>query len=333
MVTVEDTELEGITAVESQEGPGKARAREASETPLEELGLQGDIESPLKRAGLITVQDLLDKLETNEKIEGIAGQRRKRIRARLIEEGFLLPEGGEAEAEQKRAAKEEIERDDAGDRPVPAASAEATAAEEKKKEAISAGRKTSAEPPILFTMKVWVDEQYKPQRTDLVRSGIRKSVPGLNLQGLIPFVEEYIKPPVAVESSVAPEALTISDVQIYRAGVRGGADFTLGPGEAFTVKVRFRLLDEKLISLAAQKPAYQLQLYTNEITSGTSKQCETESETKPRHLVPDQVEYEPKITVSGLSPGIHRLITVVTLQLPGTMLGHYDGPLIRVKEG
>ena len=69
-----------------------------------------------------------------------------------------------------------------------------------------------------------------------------------------------------------------------------------------------------------------MKVYANEVATGkgmllTAYRAE---------LTQDVVEYTAPGEVLGLSPGLYRLLTVVTLGVPIEMAGYYDKTIIRV---
>lgn len=329
MGTAEGTESKEKLGKENPESPSNTKAA-AGEVPLKELKLSTFVANRLAEAGLLTAQDVMDWLEAGEKINGIGGGRLEEIQKKLADGG--LTESGSEEAEEMPGTSAGEATEDVGETAaaIVTEAGSSGASKTEKAEAPSAQpNKARDDGPILFALRVWLNKQGRPERTVLQHhhSQRRKSVLDLDLQGLVPFIEEFMSLPVAPVPTAAPEPPHIAEVRASRAGERSNTILRLEPGEAFEVNVRFWMRDEDLISLTPQGPDYQVRIYAIEVTSGISRPLATH----PGHLSPDRTYYDPLIAVPGLPPGVHRLLTVVTVQLPGEMLDRYDGPLIRVE--
>jgi len=327
MGIAEGTESKEKRGTENPESPSQTKAA-AGEVPLEQLGFSTYVTNRLAEAGLQTAQDLIDRLEAGDKINGIGDESLKEIQKKLAEGGVMESGSEEAEEMPGNSAAEATEDVEEMAAAIVTEAGSPGDSRSKNAEAPSAlPNKVRDGLPILFALRVILDEQGRPERTELILGKRKKSVSDLNLQRLVPFIEECISPPVVPVPTDAPEPLHISEVRASRIGERSNAILRLEPGEAFEVSVRFRMRDEDLISLTSQRAAYQLQIYAIEVTSGVSRPLGT----YPGHLSPDRTYYDPLIKVPGLPPGIHRLLTVVTARLPGERLDRFDGPLIRVE--
>jgi hypothetical protein len=347
MAAQEDVKHKGPAAKVIAKAPPTAASAVASEMSLEDLGLSTNVMNPLTAAGLKTVQDLLDKLRQGGKIPGIAGRRLGEIHQQLAEKHFLELEDEEAEVERESQAQGEAEQARAEPERAPAEAGKAIETEAENTEPPSAARgEKTEERPVSFRVRVTVDEQGKPLRTEIQPAKQDKEpgrFPGLDGQELTTYMERYISalvtpepvtrpaPPPARAEAPAPGhrepaiSLTVSDVQVSRAGVPGVAALVLSSGEAFVVQTHFRLGPEAL-SLTAQEPSYELQVYAREVTSGTSALLATDKGSLAR----DALEYPVKMQASGLAAGLYRLLTLVTLGAPVNMLGHREGPIIHV---
>jgi len=323
----------------------------ANEMSLEDLGLSTRWVNALTKADLKTAQDVLDTLTQGEKvflsIHDIGEKALKEVREQLAEKGLLVLKDEEAEVEQERQAQGKAEQVRAEAERALAEARRATRAEAENTDLppTTPGEKAE-EQPVSFHVRLTVDEQGKPLRTQIqpVKQDIKAGKHlGLNGQKLATYMERYIsslvtpeptippaRPPAEVEAPT-PEplepavSLTVSDVQVFRAGVPNVAALVLNPDEAFVVQARFRLSPEAL-SLTAQESAFQVRVLARELTSGTS----TLLATHKGSLARDVLEYPVKTQAPGLSPGLYRLLTLVRLQAPINMLGHYERPIIRV---
>lgn len=330
----------------TEEAPETAEAPVASEMSLEDLGLSTRVVNVLTGAGLETAQDLLDKLAQGEKIPGVGDKRLEVIRKRLAEMRFRESEDEEAKVEQERQARAEAEQARAeAERAPPEARKAMEAKAENREPPPAAPAEEAAEEQVSFIVRLTVDEQSRTQLTHVEHreSGRRDNFPGLNIQRLAAFMKECISAPVTPEPTPPPApppvgveaptpeplepaiSLTVSDVQVSRVGVPGVTALVLNPDEAFVVQARFRLSPEAL-PLTAQESAFQVQVLARELTSGTPTLLAIPKES----LVRNVLEYPVEVEVPGLSPGLYRLLTLVTLHAPINMLDHYEGPIVRV---
>jgi len=345
MAAQEGMKRKSPAAKVTEEAPETAEAPVASDGSLEDLGLSTRVVNTLTHAGLRTVQDLLDKLDQGEKIEGIGDKSLERIHKRLAEKSFRLPEGKEAEVEQERQAPSETEKAKAEAERALAEARKAMEAEAENREPPPAAPGEKAEQqPVSFNVRVTVDEQGKPLRTEIqpvTRDRKAGKYLGLNGQELAAYMERYISALVTPEPTIAPVppparveapmleplgpaiSLTVSDVRVFRAGVPGVRALISSSGEAFVVEARFQLHGPEALSLTAQESAFQVQVYAREVTSGTSTLLTTQRVS----LVEGVLKYTAQMQLPGLSPGRYRPLTVVRLL---NMLGHREGPIVHV---
>jgi len=204
-----------------------------------------------------------------------------------------------------------------------------------------------AEQRVSFAVRLTVDEQGHPLWTEVEhpKSGTTDKFPSLDVQRLAAFMKACIGPGVIPELGVPPApmpveemsahelrtpttGLAISNVQTFRMGDPGLATLTLSPQEAFMVQASFRLQDPEASSLAAKETLYEIKLYANDVNRGKSLLMTTYRE----NLVKGVLEYTTQLQVTGLSLGLYRLLTLVTLQAPINMAGYYEGPVVEVVE-
>jgi hypothetical protein len=262
----------------------------------------------------------------------------------LAEKGFLL-EDEEAEVEQERQAQAEQSRAEP-ERALPEARKAIEAEAENRELPPAAPAEKAAEEQVSFIVRLTVDERGRPRRTQ-IEPAKQDEEPGrfrgLNGQDLATYIERYISAPVTPEPITPPAppparaeaptpeplepaiSLVVSDVRVFRTGVPDVAALVLNPDEAFVIQARFRLGPEAL-SLTAQESAFQVRVLARELTSGTSTPLATDK----GGLARDVLEYPVKMQALGLSPGLYRLLTLVTLRAPVNLLGHYEGPIIHV---
>jgi hypothetical protein len=330
------------------EAPGIARAPVASGTSLDDLGLSARVVHVLSNAGVETAQDVLDRLAEGEAdfldIPGVGDKTLGKVRKRLAEKGLLEPEDAGSGVEQEHQAQAEAERSPTGARK--AMGTEPTDSGNTERPPTPSGTGGEAQQQrVSFVVRVTVDERGQPRRTEIehAQSGNRDAFPALDVQRLAAFIEACIQPPVTPEPTVpptppparaetpAPKRLgpasgsIISGVRVFRAGTPGAAVFVLSSDEAFVLQASFHLGAE-VIPLAAQKPPFEMRVYAYEMTSGKPTLLNTHQGT----LVEDALDYAPEAQVPGLPPGLYRLITLVTLQAPVTMIGCHEGPIVQV---
>ena len=143
-----------------------------------------------------------------------------------------------------------------------------------------------------------------------------------------------IAPPATVEVLLPMQpptlaiGLTVSDVRILRKGAPGGMTLILNPAEAFMVQTRFQLQGPPASALTVQPSPYAIQVYARDVASGTP----TVVASHRANLVENVLEYKAQMQAPGLSPGLYRLVTLVTLQGPKKIVGHYEGPIVHVAE-
>lgn len=246
----------------------------------------------------------------------------------------------QAAVEQERQARLKAEQTLAEARLAPGVEAENTDL------FLTAPGEEGGERRFSFIVRLTVDERSQPRRTEVEHhpSGQKDAFPGLDVERLSTFMQACISrlafpepaiPPVPSPAPVeAPTpqplgpaaSLTISEVGVFRTGVPNLMVLTLNVAEDFLVQIRFQLQGSEAPLLTAQASSYEMHVYTSEVTTGLSKLL-TSYRGK---LVGDVSEYTTQIEAPGLSPGLYRLITLVTLQEPVKMIGHYKGPIIQV---
>ena len=358
------TETEGAKAAREDEGPVTRADSTSTENPapaghpaatelaLEDLGLSKRWLNLLLGAGLESTQDLLDLLAEGESaflaIPRIGGVALKEVQERLAAHGLL----------ENRYAGEETGREQEGAGVAEHNANPGVGATEQKREAMedqtantesasSTQSEKAEELQISFVVRLVVDEQGQPKRTEIEPS--KKEIePGrfkrLDGQELVSYIEEYISSVITPEArpSAAPpprEAarkipepvitqpfLTISDVRVLREGVASLTPPPLGAGQAFVVQVRFRIDGPGATSIAAQHPACRIEIYASPM-AGTGGQ-KLFSDTK--EMSGDGPEYSLEIPVAGLDAGTHLLHTVIAIFEPTKLLGTHKGTAVRV---
>lgn len=191
-----------------------------------------------------------------------------------------------------------------------------------------------------FVVRLTLDEKGYPRRTEVehAQSGKKENFPALDAERLVAFMQTCIPPvpapqPVASitaheESAIRASTLTVTDVQVLRAGSSGFTTLMLGAAEAFEVQVHFRLQGSGATPLTRRRAAFEISLYANDLITGTAKLLASHRET----LAKDVLEYTSKISIPGLSRDTYRLLTLVTVSAPEQVMGYYEGPIIQIVE-
>lgn len=279
-------------------------------------------------------------------------------RAKDEEKARLKAEEALAEArEALAAARAKVEEECLARAEAEKARAEAETALAETRKAVEVEEENTKLPPttpgeeegeqrISFIVRLTVDERGQPRRTEVehAQSGKKETFPALDVQRLAAFMEMCISPTVIPEPTTPPvpspvtketptpgpltpaAGLTVSDVQAFHMGAFGRAALVLNADEAFVVQARFRLEGPEALSLTAQESSFELKVSAYEVTCGASTLLTTSTE----KLVEDVLDYTPQKLVPGLPSGLYRLVTLVTLQAPTKMVGHYDGPIVQV---
>lgn len=190
----------------------------------------------------------------------------------------------------------------------------------------------SAEQRVSFVVRVTFDARGRPLWTEVehARSGKKEIFPSLDVQRLAAFVKVCILPArrrtATQEFTKRAVSLNILDVKIFSVHSPGMMTLTLDPDENFVVQCRFLLQGPDALSLTADGFSFQMKVYANEVTSGKSRLLTTHS----ANLVKDVLEYTHQADAPGLSPGLYRLITLVTLHTPIKMAAHHTRLIIHV---
>jgi hypothetical protein len=190
--------------------------------------------------------------------------------------------------------------------------------------------------------------QGQPRRTEIqhVQTGKKEIFPGLDVQRLASFMKVCIRlaaipepaiPPASPPPRVAtptPEPsrpvaeVTISDVRVSRLGRTDVITLTLSRDEAFAIQVHFHLQGSGALALAAQGSSFEIKAYANEMTVGTPRLLTTFS----ANLVKGAFDYTAQMQAPGLPSGLHRVVTLLTLDTPVKMVVYHEGPVVEITE-
>jgi hypothetical protein len=269
-------------------------------------------------------------------------------RARLkTGEALAEPQGtlaaAEAEVEQERQTRAEAEK------ALAVAQVESVLAEAKKVMKVEAEKiepspsapgEGGAEQRVSFVVRLTVDEMGQPRRTEIkhAQSGKKETFPALDAQRLATFMKACLNPAVTPEPStlsVPPSSslevpvlslsrpisdLSVSDIEAFHKETPGVAALVFDLNETFVVQARFQFQGSAAFSLTAQKSSYEVHVYAHEMISGISRLLAIYR----ANLAKEVLEYSASMQVPGLSPGLYRLVTLVTLREPAKMIGHYE---------
>ncbi len=121
-------------------------------------------------------------------------------------------------------------------------------------------------------------------------------------------------------------SLVVSDVRVFRPETPDLMALILTAEEPFAVQARFQLQGSDAHSLTAKDLSYEMKVYANEAMTGKGILLVT-YHTKSFQ---DVAECTAIATVPGIPAGLYRLFIHVTLGAPMRLIGHHDGPVIRV---
>ena len=299
------------------------------EMSLKELGLSSRIVDVLNKAGLRTVKDVLGVLSQGEAemlaISGVGDKTLAKIQERLAEKGLLVSEL--TEVKQDPEAEEKAE-------PLPVEN-EHVQPETSVSEPVSTKLgKNGSERRVSFIVRLTVDEQGQPRRTEIehAQSGKKETFPALDVQRLAAFIERSIQPisspPVSKKPPVTINPLNLLDVRVSRMDTPDQTAMIINHDESFMIQVDFQLQDTAVFSLGGREVPYEIKIFVHEVTSGKYTLLATHKET----LLEGVLEYAPRMQVPGLEPGLYRLMTLITVDVSVGMGGYHEGPMIRVVE-
>ena len=303
---------------------------------LEDLGLSTRVISTLEEAGLHTAQHILDVLSRGEKellaISGVGEKTSQTIQEQLDKKGLskikdeAAPRADQAGGEVRSVP---ISTENAVETIETEAEAKTPAAVEEM--AVPAPTvEEGEEQRISFVVRLTVDERGEPRRTEIehAQSGKKETFPALNVGRLSAFMKSCIRPPAVEERPMPSGPLAISEVQVFRPHFPDKAVAHVDPDEPFVMQADFQLQSSDAESLAMQHLAFEMKIYAHEVTSGRS----TLIGQYRQELMKDVLQYSPQVEASGLSSGIYRLVTLITVPAPINIGGYHEGPILRVGE-
>ncbi|MEJ2601434.1 MAG: hypothetical protein P8Z00_24120, partial [Anaerolineales bacterium] len=164
------------------------------------------------------------------------------------------------------------------------------------------------------------------------------SFPALDLQQLGTFMRDQLKtqaepeprtqPAPEPESVEAPKEkpihLTDTVTKLYRPQVMAGAPAT-AEGK-FIVEVSFKLQGTETASFAREQHEYQIKVMATDLTTGDV----TTLATKIGKLQENLYDYMARLQISGLSSGLYKLLTTITILAPNPLGSFYEGPIINL---
>ncbi|HLO15135.1 MAG TPA: hypothetical protein VK206_09920 [Anaerolineales bacterium] len=199
---------------------------------------------------------------------------------------------------------------------------------------------------VSFVVRLALDKNGQFGRTEIehVSSSRKQNFPSLNGEGLVAFMKTCIRPTIISkatipvvpylekieaprsESSRSVSRLIVSNVQLFRHGDPDLATLIVIDDDPFVVRTYFKLQGPDVQFIFTQKSSFEIKIYATEFSSGNVKLI-TIHRTR---VIPNNLEYTFPIEVSGLSQGLFRLFTIVTLNADIKMVGYHDGPTFQV---
>jgi hypothetical protein len=296
-----------------------------------------EIRAALEKAE-IAVQAALDRAQVEE---------RARLKAEVaLTEAQAALATAQAKVEQERRTRVKLEQARAEIEGAPAASKATGVAAESVQMHLTTLRSGEAEQRISFVVRLTVDAQGQPRRTEVehVQSGKKETFSALDVQRLAAFMNICISTPAIPESATDPapppvkaaapkpgpprlaSSLDVSSIQVSRMGSPDMTTLTLTGGEAFMIQAHFQLRGPAAPACTAQGSTFEVKVYANNITSGKRSLLAAHK----ANLVKDVLDYTAYIEARGLPPGEYHLVTVVTIREPIGMLGYHEGPIVEV---
>ena len=281
----------------------------------------------------------------------IERERQKRINAeKALKEAQESISSSQAEVERERLTRTQAEQ----------AKAEAEHALAEARQAIRAKAEQAEEPPhifeeegfeqrVTFVVRLTIDERGQPLRAEVehAKSRRKQAFPDLDLKRIAEFMNTSIMSVVEPKSAVAqgiqeetaeevhPQedtrpsiSVTVSEVKVFRKSASEISTLTITPNEDFLVEVSFRLEGTEAPSIMHQGSLYEIKVYANDMTGGSSVMLARHE----ANLIKEIFEYKNQISVSGLPPGLYRLVTLVTVNEPILLGSFSEGPFVRVAE-
>ncbi len=200
---------------------------------------------------------------------------------------------------------------------------------------------------VSFVVRLTLDENGQFGRTEIehVSSSRKQNFLGLDGERLAAFMKACIGPEIIPEPAIPqappPEkveaptsgvlrpksSLIVSDIQVFRLGAPDLLTLILTPEERFIVQAHFLLQGPEAQFLTTQESSFEIKIYANDASSGKSQLLKTYTAT----LIQDVLKYTAPVEVYGLSHGLYRLFTIVTLHTPTKLAGFYGKTIIHVR--
>jgi hypothetical protein len=198
-----------------------------------------------------------------------------------------------------------------------------------------------------FIVRLTLDENGQFGRTEIehASSGRKQNFLSLDGEHLVAFMKAGISPLIISKPAIPPVGapkeiegptpgqlirpktnLVVSDIQLFNSRTPNVMGLTLMSEEPFIVQVRFQLQGPEAHSLTAQEHSYEMKVYFKEITSGKSMLVITYN----AQLIQNVLAYTVPTEVPGLSHGLYRLFTVITLGGDVKTAGYHEGPMLQV---
>jgi hypothetical protein len=192
---------------------------------------------------------------------------------------------------------------------------------------------------LTFIVRLMLDERGEPRRTEIedMKKIRKESFHALNGDQLAAFMRSFLQP-VAVATTERPREIPVPEAagEIYTMKIiepqildRESGDaipLSVRAGEAFTTQAKFHIQPTEDSPGEIHGSDYEISVYANEI-GGNHSQLVASSYGR---LQENTLDYTARMEAPGLSPGVYRLVTLVTLHTPTSTTGHYEGPIFLV---
>lgn len=199
---------------------------------------------------------------------------------------------------------------------------------------------------VSFVVRLMIDERGQPQRTEIeeVASSKKQNFLGLDSERIIAFMKECASPAINPELDIpaAPSSkkikhpipgplnpnssLIVSEVRVFHPHDPDFMTLVLTRDEPFGIKAFFQLQGPNAQLPTFDTSAFEVKVYVNEVSSGKCKLLITYS----AKLIQNVLEYIVPMEMPGLSPGLYRLFTIVTLYTPIKLAGFYGKTIIHI---
>lgn len=321
--------------IETPEAADPDAPDEFDQTPIEDNAFAGQARADGKP--LADARMALDVAQTNVEQERLARREAEKVVDELKKDLADATTTIDQERQGRlNAEKDRTEAQAALDEANRAAAGQSVVNEElpsKDYSAEGSGQRLS------FIVRLMLDEHSDPRRTEIEDTHTRRkeSFHTLNGDQLAAFMRSCIRPVAIAASNFSHEipvpestgesyTMNISDTLVFDKGAGDTTSLSFHAREAFVVQAGFHLQAEEESPGQVQDTDFDISVYANEI-GGSHSQLMASSYGRLQEKV---LDYTARVEAPGLSPGVYRLVTLVTLHTPRKRTGHYEGPIILV---